>query len=158
MISGLFNDEVTGDPTPFSGLYYQDLGQFLLDTTLSIDSLGYSFTEFGDYDSDGDLDLFSAGVSSNADVTSKVFDNLENITNQNLAPNEPYGLDVVSIDRDRVHLAWETPSDGINPLGGFTISEGLSFQLQVGNDDIENEHQIISVSYTHLTLPTNREV
>ena len=150
LISGLFNDEVTGDPTPFSGLYYQDLGQFLLDTTLSIDSLGYSFTEFGDYDSDGDLDLFSAGVSSNADVTSKVFDNLENITNQNIAPNEPYGLDVVSIDRDRVHLAWETPSDGINPLGGFTISEGLSFQLQVGNDDIENKHQIISGSYGNL--------
>ncbi|MFL2982766.1 MAG: hypothetical protein ACJZ12_00060 [Candidatus Neomarinimicrobiota bacterium] len=158
LIAGLFNDAVSGDPTPFSGLYYQELDQFLLDTTVSIDSLGYSFTEFGDYDGDGDLDLFAAGVSSNADVTSKVFDNLENITNQNLPPNEPYGLNVVSIDRDRVHLTWETPSDGINPLGGFTSSEGLSFQLQLGNDDVSNEHQIISGSYGNLgsgTIETN---
>ena len=158
LISGLFMDAVSGDPTPFSGLYYQNSEQFFLDTTVHIDSLGYSFTEFGDYDGDGDLDLFSAGVSSNADVTSKVYDNLENITNHNFPPNKPYGLDVVSIDRDRVHLAWQTPSDGINPSGGFTNSDGLSFQMQVGNDDSSNEHQIISGAYGNLgagTIKTN---
>ena len=40
---------------PFTGIYEQNDGQFTLDTTLNMDSLGYSFSEFGDYDSDGTL-------------------------------------------------------------------------------------------------------
>ena len=83
-----------------------------------MDSLGYSFSEFGDYDSDGDLDLFAAGVNSNADVVSKIYDNLENINNSNKQPNQPYGLEVLSINKDQVHLSWQKANDGLSPFSG----------------------------------------
>ena len=88
-VSGLFTDPQSNESRPFTGIYEQNDGQFTLDTTLNMDSLGYSFSEFGDYDSDGDLDLFAAGVNSNADVVSKIYDNLENINNSNKQPNQP---------------------------------------------------------------------
>ena len=90
-----------------------------------MDSLGYSFSEFGDYDSDGDLDLFAAGVNSNADVVSKIYDNLENINNSNKQPNQPYGLEVLSINKDQVHLSWQKANDGLSPFSGQT-QQGLS--------------------------------
>ena len=52
---------------------------FEIDNMLTLDSVGVSFFSMGDYDSDGDLDLFIAGQKSNGDVISKVYDNLEGI-------------------------------------------------------------------------------
>ena len=42
---------------------------------------------------------------------------------------------------------------------GFSSEEiNLSNNKKVGEKDLKNFQQLITVSYTHLTLPTNREV
>ena len=68
---------------PITIVYKQSgSGSFEIDNMLTLDSVGVSFSQWGDYDSDGDLDLFIAGQKSNGDVISKVYDNLEGLKTQ----------------------------------------------------------------------------
>ena len=146
LVSGL-SDTTDGGSVPFSALYAQDDESFTQDETIQIDSVGFSFSQFGDYDVDGDLDLFLAGITPNADVIAKVFDNLEGITNKNKAPNAPYGLDDSEIESDQVTLSWSAPVDPDNEGGGSTPSEGLKYQIQIGSTDSNNEHEISTGHY-----------
>ena len=146
LISGLSSTE-DGGSVPFTGLYAQDDGEFSLDQTITIDSVGFSFSQFGDYDSDGDLDLFLAGINSNSDVIARVFDNLEGLENENKAPNAPYGLDDSEINNDKVTLTWTAPVDPDNNSGGSTPELGLRYQIQVGSVDNQNEHAISTGHY-----------
>ena len=74
---------------PITHIYKQIDSQFELDQTLSIDSVGISFSQWGDYDNDGDLDLFLSGFKENQDVVAQIYDNLEGIENPNKSPNPP---------------------------------------------------------------------
>ena len=127
----------SGDPdigsNPITIIYYQDeVGNFSIDQTLSIDSTGISFSQWGDYDADGDLDLFLSGFKANQDVIAQVYDNLEGIENPNKAPNAPYLLDDSNINNDRVVLTWSAPIDPESANGGSTPELGLRYQIQVG--------------------------
>jgi len=141
----------TGDPGlgshPATIVYYQDENGFSIDQTLSIDSVGISFTQWGDYDQDGDLDLFLAGFKANQDVVARVYDNLEGLENPNKAPNAPYGLDDSSINNNRVTLTWSAPVDPNNANGGSTSELGLRYQIQVGSEEENNEHAISTGHY-----------
>jgi hypothetical protein len=133
---------------PKTILYYQqDDGSFAIDQTLSIDSVGISFTQWGDYDQDGDLDLFLAGFKANQDVVAQVYDNLEGLENANKAPNAPYLLDDSNINDNKVRLTWSAPVDPNNPNGGATPEEGLRYQIQVGLDASGYEHNISTGHY-----------
>ena len=131
---------------PITIIYNQQSdGSFEIDNTLSLDSVGVSFTQWGDYDLDGDLDLFIAGQKENGDVISKVYDNLEGIENPNLPPNPPYGLNDDSIDDNQVLLQWNRPIDP--DIFGATSEQSLRFQIQIGSDEQNNEHGISSGKY-----------
>ena len=132
---------------PATMVYYQDENGFSLDPTLSIDSVGISFSQWGDYDADGDLDLFLSGFKANQDVVAQVYDNLESLENPNKAPNAPYLLDDSSINNDRVTLTWSAPVDPNNANGGSTPELGLRYQIQVGSDEEDNEHAISTGHY-----------
>ena len=133
---------------PKTILYYQqDDGSFAIDQTLSIDSVGISFTQWGDYDQDGDLDLFLAGFKANQDVVAQVYDNLEGLENANKAPNAPYLLDDSNINDNKVRLTWSAPVDPNNPSGGATPEEGLRYQIQIGSQEESNEHAISTGHY-----------
>lgn len=147
---------VTGQSSPIGGLgsdpvttlYIQDEeGNFAPDETLSIDSVGISFAQWGDYDVDGDLDLFLAGFKANQDVVAQVYDNLESLENKNKAPNAPYGLDDSDINDDKVTLTWTAPVDPENPKGGYTPELGLRYQLQIGSENESNLHSISTGHY-----------
>jgi len=133
---------------PITVLYNQNNGSFLPDTIV-LDSVASSSAAWADYDMDGDLDLFLAGLAPNGEVIAKVYDNLEGIVNPNIAPNPPYGLDGSSISGDQITLRWDAPVDPPNIGGGFTPQEGILYQLQVGGytDTTNSEHQIISGHY-----------
>ena len=123
----------------------QSDGSFEIDNTLSIDSVGVSFSQWGDYDLDGDLDLFISGQKENGDVISKVYDNLEGIQNPNLPPNAPYGLNDDTIDENQVTLKWNKPIDPDS--FGSTPELSLRYQIQIGSDDEGNDHAISSGKY-----------
>tara|TARA_Y100000590_G_scaffold361959_1_gene418860 strand:+ start:10449 stop:14564 length:4116 start_codon:yes stop_codon:yes gene_type:complete len=133
---------------PITVLYNQNNGLFLPDT-INLDSVGASSAAWADYNQDGDLDLFLAGLGPNGEVVAKVYDNLEGIVNPNIAPNPPYGLDGSSISGDQITLKWEAPVDPPNNGGGFTPQNGILYQLQVGGytDTTNSDHQIISGHY-----------
>ena len=97
LIAGQSSTEGDLGSAPVTMVYYQNENGFSLDQTLSIDSVGISFSQWGDYDSDGDLDLFLSGFKANQDVVAQVYDNLESLENPNKEPNAPYLLDDTNI-------------------------------------------------------------
>ena len=147
MVTGQSSTQGDLGSNPITLIYKQEGNEFQIDQTLSIDSVGISFSQWGDYDSDGDLDLFLSGFKSNQDVVAQVYDNLEGLQNPNKAPNQPYLLDDSNIKNDRVTLTWEAPIDPENSNGSFTPSEGLRYQIQIGSEENNNEHAISTGHY-----------
>ena len=149
LITGQSSTEGDLGSSPITNIYYQDQenNSFQLDETLSIDSVGISFSQWGDYDADGDLDLFLSGFKENQDVVAQVYDNLESIENANKAPNAPYLLDDSNINNNRVNLTWSPPIDPENPNGTSTPEAGLRYQIQVGSEDENNDHAVSTGSY-----------
>ena len=132
---------------PVTTIYYQDENGFSKDQTVSIDSVGISFSQWGDYDIDGDLDLFLSGFKANQDVVAQVYDNLESLENPNKPPNAPYLLDDSNIDNDKVTLTWSPPVDPNNANGGSTPGPGLRYHIQVGSEEENNDHAISTGHY-----------
>ncbi len=150
LVSGYSDTTIVGSSpgsSPISYLYKQTNGDFVLDQSIVLDGLGNSFSQFGDYDNDGDLDLLMSGFNADQEPISKVFDNLEGINNANKAPNSPYSPNVSEINDNRVTLSWSSPSDPTNNLGGSTSETALQYRLQVGSEDVDNDHSIISGNY-----------
>ena len=147
LITGHSSTEGQLGSAPTTVIYYQDENGFSIDQTLSIDSTGISFSQWGDYDADGDLDLFLSGFKANQDVVAQVYDNLESLENPNKAPNAPYLLDDSSINNNRVTLTWSAPVDPNNANGGSTPELGLRYQIQVGSDEENNEHAVSTGHY-----------
>lgn len=152
LTSGLSSTE-NGGSDPYSSIYYQNNSTFTIDETSNIDSLGYSFTQFGDYDDDGDVDLFVSGFNSNSDVVSKVYDNLEALENKNNAPNKPYNLEI-EINKQDVNLTWTAPLDVPTEKSFFTKENGLNYQIQIGSDENNKEHAIITGHYGNNNIGT----
>ena len=147
LIAGQSSTEGALGSVPATMVYYQDENGFSLDQTLSIDSVGISFSQWGDYDVDGDLDLFLAGFKANQDVVAQVYDNLESLENPNKVPNSPYLLDDTNIINGTVNLTWIAPVDPENANGGSTPELGLRYQLQVGHEEDDNDHAISTGHY-----------
>ena len=148
LVTGQSSTDGNLGSAPVTFVYAQDQnGIFSLDSTLSIDSVGISFAQWGDYDVDGDLDLFIAGFKANQDVVAQVYDNLEGLENHNKAPNAPYGLNDSDINDNQIELKWSAPVDPDNPKGGSTSEAGLRYQLQIGSEEENNEHFISTGHY-----------
>ena len=147
LITGQSNTQGDLGSAPVTHIYKQIDSQFELDQTLSIDSVGISFSQWGDYDVDGDLDLFLSGFKENQDVIAQVYDNLEGIENPNKAPNPPYLLDDSNINKKAVTLTWSPPVDPASPNSSFTPQSGLRYQLKVGSEDQNNDHAISTGAY-----------
>ena len=147
LITGQSSIEGDLGSNPVTLIYSQEDNEFIVDQTLSIDSVGISFSQWGDYDDDGDLDLFLSGFKANQDVVAQVYDNLESLQNPNKAPNSPYLLDDSDIKGDRVTLTWEVPIDPENSNGSSTPAAGLRYQIQIGSEDENNDHAISTGHY-----------
>ena len=147
LIAGQSSTEGDLGSVPATMVYYQNENGFSLDRTLSIDSVGISFSQWGDYDSDGDLDLFLSGFKANQDVVAQVYDNLESLENPNKEPNAPYLLDDTNIVNGNVNLTWTAPVDPENAGGGSTPELGLRYHLQVGYEDENNDHAVSTGHY-----------
>ncbi|MEE9166613.1 MAG: FG-GAP-like repeat-containing protein [Candidatus Neomarinimicrobiota bacterium] len=145
-----FFGEIGADPV--THVYRNDTGDdstaFVQDDSLFLEGAGASTVLWGDYNGDGDLDLLVAGNSSSGDEFSLVYDNLESIENANLPPQAPSGLlALVDTLEATINLEWLQAEDQISPAYGFTRSEGLTYNLQVGNSDGGHEIASGNLSY-----------
>ena len=147
LVAGQSSAEGALGSEPTTMVYYQNESGFSLDQSLSIDSVGISFSQWGDYDSDGDLDLFLSGFKANQDVVAQVYDNLESLENPNKEPNAPYLLDDTNIINGNINLTWTAPIDPENAGGGSTPEQGLRYHLQVGYEDENNDHAVSTGHY-----------
>ena len=147
LVTGHTSTQGSLGSVPVTNIYYQENNDFFIDQTLSIDSVGISFSQWGDYDVDGDLDLFLSGFKANQDIVAQVYDNLEGLENPNKAPNSPYLLDDSNINNNRVTLAWSAPVDPENTNGSSTPGIGLKYQIQIGNEEENNDHAISTGHY-----------
>ena len=77
----------------------------------------------------------------------------EHINNHN---NNYILLESMPLDKNNsrnVHLLTVTPQQS-----EFKLGRGHESQVRINDISVSRCHAIITVSYTHLTLPTNREV
>ncbi|MDI9356384.1 MAG: FG-GAP-like repeat-containing protein [Chitinophagaceae bacterium] len=95
-------------------------------------NLIFPYTSFGDYDGDGDIDVFVSGYTKTTVINyvAKLYRN-ENINSNgtivaNTKPNPPTNLTSVRIDNDKIKFVWNAASDAQqNPLS-------LSYNIYVG--------------------------
>ena len=107
-----------------SVLYRNTGGIFSEELRCDIIGVKYGSSSFGDYDNDGDLDIFITGKIDNAYV-SKLYRNNVGVTNT--PPSQPTGLSV-EIDGENALLSWSAGSDA------ETISAaGLNYNLRIGS-------------------------
>lgn len=118
-------------------------------TNVPVDVLtGMDFASviWGDYDSDGDLDLFSAGRTTTDGTTfppiTRINDNLEARFNPNRIPETITTLTATTQD-DAVTLSWSASND----LNG-TPTNALTYQLRLGTTS--GGHEILSGTHTPL--------
>ena len=126
LISG---EEVAGIPE--SKLYNNDgSGVFTEDTGPSLEGFYFSSVAFGDYDNDGDLDIFISGRdAANTEIT-KLFNNAE--TEPNAAPTPPTTLNSDFVNNKLV-LSWNEAVDDNTPSGCLT------YNLRVGSTSGGND-------------------
>ncbi|MFC2138743.1 FG-GAP repeat domain-containing protein, partial [Bacteroidota bacterium] len=96
--------------------------------SILIEGVLSSSVAWGDYDNDNDLDLILSGSDADYIGTSKIYKNINNVSNT--IPNSPANIQTTVIG-NRVTLSWDRSSDNETPPKGLnyniyidTISEG----------------------------------
>ncbi len=108
------------------------LGSFLKDTNLSgLPALRDGAGTWGDYDNDGDLDLFICGVNSDGARVSGIYINEETASGNK--PSPPTVLNTPFITNSGVAFSWG-PGTDIN-----TPEKGLTYNLRIGRTSDGNE-------------------
>jgi len=110
--------------TRLAKLFLNDSGNFSEYTSFNLPGVRLSASALGDYDNDGDLDIFLTGQTSSGKIA-KLFTN--NITTSNTSPSQPTSLSAIVTENDVV-LSWSASSDAQT-----TSSAGLNYNLKMGS-------------------------
>ncbi|MEP3582328.1 MAG: FG-GAP-like repeat-containing protein [Cyclobacteriaceae bacterium] len=116
---------ITGNTVSATGkiaqLYSNNGNGFDLES--SFDEAGQSSTNFGDYDSDGDLDIFISGQKNDLTVYSGIYKNENSneilASNANIKPTAPSNL-TSQILNEEIVFDWDLSSDNNTPQNALT--------------------------------------
>ncbi|MBM3404909.1 MAG: T9SS type A sorting domain-containing protein [Bacteroidetes bacterium] len=134
----VFSGKSAGCGSQYSAMY-RNMGNWLFfDMGATLVDLKRSSVSFGDFDNDGDIDVFLSGLNGYDDAVSALFRN-ENGANAfvpNTNPTAPDGLLTASSDGSDITFSWNRAQDAQTP------SDGLSYNLRVGTTS--GGHEILS--------------
>ena len=152
------------------------LSQVFTETTSSITGYSNGKTAWGDYDNDGDLDILICGLDDEGTPESKIYrnDGNGNFTDQThigligLADGDcgwqDYDgdgyLDILLTGADQADIPQSviyrnTGSNSFTRQTGIVLTGLFNGSADWGDYDNDGDPDILTVSYTHLTLPTN---
>ena len=115
-----------------------------------------------DLDNDGDLDIVSNNINDKAQILENRSEKFKksfiqfNIKNNNGSPS--LGTQIIAYTGNKKMMKEITGSRGYASSSSSRVHFGLSNYNKVDSIEIKWINGITTVSYTHLTLPTNREV
>lgn len=78
-----------------------------------------------DYDNDGDLDLFLAGLKTGEGVKTYLYE-IEITNKKNVAPEKITTLSSEHLGNGNVQLSWEAPSDDFSAILGYNVRLGIT--------------------------------
>ena len=107
-----------------SKLFNGTTSGFVENTEVELVGMINSTAKWVDYDSDGDLDLFMSGVSSDGDVTALYETNLLNKSNEPAAVIS--SLSFESLGNGKVRLSWQAPQDDFSNNLGYVLRLGTT--------------------------------
>ena len=114
---------VDGASNYYSRLYSHNAGTQQFTEVYNFEAVRYSSTTWGDYDNDGDLDLYLTGLNGSGAVIGRLYRN--NSTINNTPPTTPINLSV-SYPNGGVKLEWDKSTDDQN------LQSVLTYNVMVG--------------------------
>ncbi|MCP4543229.1 MAG: DUF11 domain-containing protein, partial [Chloroflexi bacterium] len=111
--------------TPVTKIYRNDGSDTFVEVNADpLENIDKGAAVWGDYDNDGDLDIFLTGHTGGSNVVAKIYRNNTGV--YNTVPDAPGDLSA-QVSGTEVELGWVTP-----PAGSTTPGKGLTYNLYVG--------------------------
>ncbi|NOR44615.1 MAG: hypothetical protein GQ534_03435, partial [Candidatus Delongbacteria bacterium] len=130
-----------------SEIYRNDLGIFV-DINAGLTDVLYSSASWGDYDNDGDLDIFLSGEVDYPNNISKIYRN--NSIIPNTIPNSPLNLEFTQ-DQNEFNFSFDTATDSETPSAGLTYN----IDINIEDDTIKTASSDLSTGYKRLSSMGN---
>ena len=110
------------DNKPITKLYKSQAGYFM-NPNIKLMGMKFCTTAFGDYDNDGDLDIFISGIDSLGNAATKLY-KIDQVI-KNTKPNAPGNL-TANVNGSQVILKWNRPTDN------ETQRNQLKYNVRIG--------------------------
>ena len=133
------------NPQPVTKIYKNNGNNTFTELVTALPGIYDGITIWGDYDKDGDLDIFLCGTDENEKEISKLYKNNQNLVNQ--LPSAPTNLST-TVNGDKVNFEWNTSNDN------ETVTDALNYNIYIsntsGNVDISSPHADISTGFRRI--------
>jgi len=117
------------DNKPITKLYKSQAGYFM-NPNINLMGMKFCYTAFGDYDNDGDLDIFISGTDSLGNAATKLY-KIDQVI-KNTKPNAPGNL-TANVNGSQVILKWNRPTDN------ETQRNQLKYNVRIGTTSTGSE-------------------